>query len=592
MKSDAVQAPQTLQPLPADAALLIAQKPDSKAQADPPAHDALPTPRPLPFPAPGCALLPEAETASPGSTPRPSKEVQEEFGKFIDRQVDPTNTLKVVVGRQTLLVLKQPAKKTQLPDEKTATAELLTPKELAVTGKEPGSTVLNLWFTDPDDATKEKILSYLVLVIEDPDRLERREESFRILQDKINRKFPDSVVRLTLLNNKLLVCGQAKDGFEAQQILRVIGVNVAQQPALPIEQVNLNVTAGPAGLPAGGLGDFLLETPSGEKYAVVNLLRVPGEQQVLLHVKVAEINRTAARSIGLNFEVFNKGGAQVIASTVGGIAGQMVSTAANVGTGGVSSAANNLPIDIGNGRLIAAVDALKNLDFARSLAEPTLTAINGQQASFQAGGEFPVPVVTGFTAAGLQGVTFVPFGVQLHFTPYITDKDLIRLAVSAEVSTLAPGLSATTGGAAGTPGLNTRNFQTTVELRSGQTLAVAGLIQNNFGADAARVPLFGEVPIFGRLFAFDKTSSGEQELIMLVTPELVHPVDPGECLPLPGGDTFEPGDLEFYLLGRLESRRPYDFRSPVMTELSREARYRHCEQIYIFGPQGYSDGKP
>ena len=79
---------------------------------------------------------------------------------------------------------------------------------------------------------------------------------------------------------------------------------------------------------------------------------------------------------------------------------------------------------------------------------------------------------------------------------------------------------------------------------------------------------------------------------MLITPELVHPLDKGECPPLPGGDVFEPGDLEFYLLGRLESRRPYDFRSPVRTDLSRNARYRHCEQMFIFGPQGYSDGKP
>ena len=79
---------------------------------------------------------------------------------------------------------------------------------------------------------------------------------------------------------------------------------------------------------------------------------------------------------------------------------------------------------------------------------------------------------------------------------------------------------------------------------------------------------------------------------MLITPELVHPLDKGECPPLPGGDVFEPGDLEFYLLGRLESRRPYDFRSPVRTDLSRDARYRHCEQMFIFGPQGYSDGKP
>ncbi len=245
---------------------------------------------------------------------------------------------------------------------------------------------------------------------------------------------------------------------------------------------------------------------------------------------------------------------------------------------------------IDGGRVIAAVDALKNLDFARTLTEPTLTALNGQTASSQVGGQFPVPVVTGFTAAGLQGISFVPFGVQLNFTPYVTNKDLIRLQMSAEVSTRDVGSSATVNGTT-VPGLNTRNFRTTVELRAGQTLAVAGLIQNNFGADASRVPLFGDLPVVGRLFAFDRTSAGEQELVVLVTPILVHPMEPGECPPVPGDDVFEPGDFEFYVLGRLESRRPYDFRSPVMTDLNREARYHRCEQLFIFGPQGRSGGQ-
>ena len=129
---------------------------------------------------------------------------------------------------------------------------------------------------------------------------------------------------------------------------------------------------------------------------------------------------------------------------------------------------------------------------------------------------------------------------------------------------------------------------TTVELRDGQTLAVAGLLQTSYGATALRVPFFGDLPIVGRLFAQDVSSSSEQELVILVTPVLVHPYEPHQVPPLPGSDVFEPGDLEFYLLGRLESRRSYDYRTGVRTDIFRMARYRHCDDIFINGPHGYS----
>ena len=130
-----------------------------------------------------------------------------------------------------------------------------------------------------------------------------------------------------------------------------------------------------------------------------------------------------------------------------------------------------------------------------------------------------------------------------------------------------------------------------MELREGQTLAVAGLIENDFGADASRIPFFGDLPVVGRLGAFDRTSYGEQELVVLITPELVHPYEPHTVPALPGSDLFEPGDLEFFLLGRLESRRSQDYRSTVRTDLDRMARYRHCNDVFIQGPHGHSDGR-
>jgi pilus assembly protein CpaC len=185
-------------------------------------------------------------------------------------------------------------------------------------------------------------------------------------------------------------------------------------------------------------------------------------------------------------------------------------------------------------------------------------------------------------------VSFVPFGVQLNFTPTITDKDRIRLNVAAEVSTRDVATGTSINGS-NVPGLQTRNVQTTVELREGQTLAIAGLLQNNLGTNSTRVPFFGDLPVIGRLAAFDRTSHADQELVILITPQLVHPLEKNELPPLPGSDLYEPGDLEFYLLGRLESRRPYDYNSQVRTDIHRMLRYHRCEDIYVFGPKGHCD---
>jgi pilus assembly protein CpaC len=496
--------------------------------------------------------------------------------------------------------------------------------------------VLNIWFTDPKDANKQIILSYLVRVIPDPGVRDRLEQIYKALEQEINHAFPDSWVCLALVGDKLVISGQAKDIAEATQILRIVSANapttdVAQQ--LPVDNIGSTVTNEELdGLVAPGLRDFFVA--GGQN--VINLLRIPGEQQVNLKVTVAEVNRSAARSIGMNFSITNSNGVTVFSHNTGGLLSSIggqgggglggggaggnglggIGNIANQALGGIGSlgsglgfgglgggglggggfgggggggvGAANILANLDNGQVSLAINALRSVGYARTLAEPNLTTMNGQPAQFQAGGQFPIPVVTGFTAAGLQGVSFVPFGVQLSFTPYITDRDRIRINLAANVSTRDVGLGSNIGGS-GVPGLNTRNFQTTVELREGQTLAIAGLIQNNLGATSDRIPLLGDIPIFGNLWKFDRITSGEQELVVLITPELVHPMEPKEVPPLPGSDLFEPGDLEFYVLGRLESRRTYDYRSTVMSDIHRMIRYRKCENLYIIGPHGHSE---
>jgi pilus assembly protein CpaC len=128
-----------------------------------------------------------------------------------------------------------------------------------------------------------------------------------------------------------------------------------------------------------------------------------------------------------------------------------------------------------------------------------------------------------------------------------------------------------------------------LKLREGETLAVAGLIQTNQGADYTRVPFLADLPLVGPLTGVNHASAGEQELVVLVTPELVHPMAPNQVPPLPGSDVYEPNDVEFYLLGRLESHCAEDYRSPVRNDCSRIEQYRKAEKVFLAGPNGYAE---
>ncbi len=211
---------------------------------------------------------------------------------------------------------------------------------------------------------------------------------------------------------------------------------------------------------------------------IINLMRVPGEQQVMLRVTVAEVSRDAARNIGLNFAYGSS------ANLIG--QNRPIFSSSPSPNGSISGLINN-KVDL-------QINALRKLGLSRTLAEPNLVAINGQFANFQAGGEFPVPQLASSGGVNLQGVQFVPFGVQLRFLPIIQDRDVIRLQLNGQVS------STNRAGGANiqntfVPGLNSRSFTTTVELRSGQTLAVAGLLQTTFTSTSSRIPLLGDLPI-------------------------------------------------------------------------------------------------
>jgi pilus assembly protein CpaC len=544
-----------------------------------------------------------------GRTPIPTKQDREKINKFVEKFVDPQSSIDLILNRPRLWRLKEPPIRIQIPDENILSyAPVGAPTEISLIGKVVGTTVMNIWFGDRNDPAKQTVLSFLVHVLPDPEYKDRLERAYKALENEINSAFPDAYVCLYLVGDKLVVSGEVKDTIEATKILQIVRSNAPGGAAgggrggrggrgrnrasdIPAE------TGGQFDLEAGNepptLEDYIVQGDTN----VVNLLHIPGEQQVMLKVVVAEVSRDAARSIGIDWSITNKAGMKVFAQQTGSLLGGAAAGMVSAATGGTANAAAgngglvNLPILIDKGRIPIALEALRAVHLARSLAEPNLVTLNGHQANFRAGGEFPVPIVTGATATGLQGVSFVPFGVQLGFTPYIADKDRIRLQLNATVSTRDAAIGANIGTGNNTstsvPGLNTRTINTTVEMREGQTLAIGGLLQTSLGGTTLRVPLFGDIPCFGQIFRLDTTSAGESELVLLVTPELVHPMEPKEVPPLPGSDYYEPGDLEFYLKGRLESLRNYDYRSPVMDEIHRMCAYRHCEETYFVGPHGH-----
>ena len=267
---------------------------------------------------------------------------------------------------------------------------------------------------------------------------------------------------------------------------------------------------------------------------VVNSLTVAPvhEQQILLEVKFAEVDRTKLQQLGFNF--FSTGAA----NTIGSVSTQQfspatLSTNSNSGGSGSGSAVTNSSVALSDLlnifafrpdiNLGATIRDLEGKSVLQILAEPNLLALNGQKASFLAGGEFPVPVVQGGQSVGVVTIQFRPFGVRLEFTGYIGKDDVIRLHVQPEVSTLDFSNAAIISGFT-VPALSTRRAETEIELKNGQSFGIAGLLDNRAQVQLSKIPGIGDIPILGNLFRSHSISRSNSELVVLVTPHVVDPV--------------------------------------------------------------------
>jgi pilus assembly protein CpaC len=296
-----------------------------------------------------------------------------------------------------------------------------------------------------------------------------------------------------------------------------------------------------------------------QRYApdrVSNLMTVGGTQQVMLKVRFAEMQRSVSKNLSSSLGVRGVTGDVGLATGTGNFTSNgALSSAFDNGTFPVkntSTGALGVGFTSGNLEFAVLLEALEQKGVVRTLAEPNLTALSGQEAKFLAGGEYPIPVVQedGIT------IEYKPFGVEMSFIPRVVDGDLINLAITAAVSEVDTTQTLQTGGFS-VNAFKRRETQTTVEMRDGESFAIAGLLQDNFNDLSSQVPWLGDVPVLGALFRSADYARQQSELVIIVTPHLVSPTR-GEALALPTDRVRPPTEAELFLFGKTTggSNRP------------------------------------
>jgi pilus assembly protein CpaC len=392
-------------------------------------------------------------------------------------------------------------------DPEVADVNVLTDKSLSILGKKSGTTRVTAY-----GENRQLVGMFDIEVNYDTS----------MLSAEITRRFTHANIRVSTANGKILLTGSAPDAVTLDQ-----AVSVAKQ-------------FGPD---------------------VINSVSVDAPQQVMLEVRFVEASRQASRELGVQWNVFGSSGSAHIGNRLpagflprpqpgnvpgGGFpAAGVLSGAAPFGVGVARMVAGGLNID-------AFLNALEERGLARSLAEPNLTALSGDTASFLAGGEYPIPVAG---SLGSVTVEYKRYGVGLAFTPTVLKAGLINLKIEPEVSQFDPNHAVSVGAGISVPALIVRRANTTIELRDGQSFVIGGLLQNTSTASQEQLPWLGDVPILGTLFSSKSYQKSETDLAIIVTPRLVRPARPGDALKTPLDKTLPGNDVDFFLMGKSEIRK-------------------------------------
>jgi pilus assembly protein CpaC len=425
------------------------------------------------------------------------------------------------VGKGELLRLDRDADTVFVADPEVADVRVKTARLIYIFGKAPGETSLYAV-----DAEQHVITNKPVIV----------KRNIARLQAAIDQMVPDGAVDVKAIDESLVLSGHVDTPGEAEEARRVARNFVSDDKQL------------------------------------INHISVDAPNQVNLRVRIAEVQHNVVKQLGINWDVLSHIGnfAMGIATGSPAVSGLAAGSATplnfitrNTGVGGTTDSLFG-GFNSGGLNVDSVIDALDQNGLVNILAEPNLTAASGETASFLAGGEFPIPVPqpgSGGSAPTIT-ITYKPFGVALAFTPVILAGGRISMRVRPEVSQITSNGQVQINGFS-IPALTTRRAETTIELGSGQTFAIGGLLQNNITDTVNKVPGLNELPILGALFRSTSFQRNETELVILVTPYLVRPVS-DQRLATPRDGFVPPNDYDMYMRDRTERpSAPPGGQSPV-----------------------------
>ncbi len=392
----------------------------------------------------------------------------------------------VLVGQSKLISLDQPIERFSVSNPEIAEAILVSSNQVVVNGKAFGQVNFIAW-----EKGTSRFLVFDVYV----------RTNLSLIDSQIRALFPNDDIRLSQANGSVVISGKVRDAKVASQTEAVI-------QAAGFKTVNL------------------LESP------------VKSATQVQLQVRVAEVSRNKMRELGTSYAYQGGPGVGGYVNSGGG------PSALSQVEGGLLSGTlgSSLNLFIMGGNTLSMIRAMQQQGTLRALAEPNLIAMDGQQASFLAGGEFPVPLVQGSGDNDSVTIVFKEYGVRLNFKPTIIDEDHIRLELEPEVSTL-DFINGVKFDGFVIPGLRTRRAKTGIELRDGQSFALAGLLDNSETQTISKVPGLGDIPILGNLFRSKNFQRNESELMFIVTAQIVKPVNRDELPTLPNVENLKKGSL-------------------------------------------------
>ncbi len=464
---------------------------------------------------------PAAMSVQPDSTV--SGRVDAVHSPNVQKLLSPQYKLDLERRHSQLVITNRNIRRIAVTDSTVANYVQYSPTEVAVVGLEIGKTDLAVWFEG--EATPS---IYDVTVVRDRSLEDQRQNDFGRLERRLSVIFPNSNVYLEPVGTQVIVKGQAYDSQEASQIMQIVRSEVISS----FGRYDDFYGQGGANAALGATGQFgQNQFQNGIGTAndiVVNMLQVPGEFNIKLRVVIAEVSRSQMRNAGIDWNVLFNNGRHAVGGALGGLTGTTLS--------GVFE----------NGEIGVFVRWLATNGTATLLAEPTIVCMSGHSASLLAGGEFAVPTIIGL--GGGQNTTFRGIGTSMIVTPTVIDRDLIRLQIVPEFSAIDNGNAVN-----GIPGTTVKRVQTTVELREGQTLALGGLISRKGNTSVSRIPLLGDIPFIGsRIFHAKSADEGETELLVLVSPEIVRPMEPDEVPPLPNYYITHPNDHDLWKYGRTE----------------------------------------